>query len=768
MRKALCLIPAALAAAWGAEPAPLPEAPWLELALQRSLGIMEGLAQDRSLVLPALQFLGKPEPVENSAGDRAPAEMAPPAEGESVVLSDGGVLFDAEHRLVAYSDNVRVQDPRLKLHASQLLIVEFRKQQVDNAKEGVQDRIQRPDEAAAKSPATPDAPPEPEKKPTAEEPPTEAVTQFAFVSAERNQIYLQSTERIDLKRGDTELHVEPKDGQAALLADEAGNVTVTGGKISMSWVDKEGRPGSLMAEGTLYYHGAEHCVTSRGEVQMRTADGSLHCTESLCVFLSPAEEQEAPRDGFMSRLLGTRLDGVRHAVARGEVQLTMQGTDKRGTVDARGQELVYRAEPGTVELRRNCSLCYGGESTVFADESICLQPNGDLLLRGEVVHGSYVRPGKEGQQPAPGSFRAAGPLVFTAADGCIRAEEGFYMKDAAGTFRCLGAAVLTLRPGAQKVPPRAEVGNLNLALLGYGDPVRLHAVQEVQADYADPESGDTGCLRGEEMAADLEAGTLRVRSLPGKAAVAAYRGARAEAVSDAAESVIDCAQSGDVHLTGDRITMRMPQEQGESVFTCTESAVLTRADRTFVGGPLSELHAPQAIVTSRGKITLHLAEGEAKPARSQQQVAAANFNYVGVESVATDEGCTARTSRGSMQCEGKVRMTLNPRPAKDDEWGGLLTLRAEDRVAVAGRSGDGRLLRGTGDLLVADAATGTKRLSGHRVTLSDGNNTHVASGAGAAVVLDNKNNARVFGAVQQTVSTRIHEQIEKNKQKKEQ
>ena len=98
----------------------------------------------------------------------------------------------------------------------------------------------------------------------------------------------------------------------------------------------------------------------------------------------------------------------------------------------------------------------------------------------------------------------------------------------------------------------------------------------------------------------------------------------------------------------------------------------------------------------------------------------------------------------------------------------LLTLRAEDRVAVAGRSGDGRLLRGTGDLLVADAATGTKRLSGRRVTLSDGNNTHVASGSGAAVVLDNKNNARVFGAVQQTVSTRIHEQIEKNKQKKEQ
>ena len=147
---------------------------------------------------------------------------------------------------------------------------------------------------------------------------------------------------------------------------------------------------------------------------------------------------------------------------------------------------------------------------------------------------------------------------------------------------------------------------------------------------------------------------------------------------------------------------------------------------------------------------------------------AANFNYVGVESVATDEGCTARTARGSMQCEGKLRMTLNPRPAKDDEWGGLLTLRAEDRVAVAGRSGDGRLLRGTGDLLVADAASGTKRLSGRRVTLSDGNNTHVASGAGAAVVLDNKNNARVFGAVQQTVSTRIHEQIEKNKQKKEQ
>ena len=768
MRRFLYLLPALSATVWGAEPAPLPEAPWLEEALQRSRSIMACLSQDRSLVLPVLEFLGKPEPVENSAGDHAPAEFEPPTEGESVVQSDGGILFDADHRLVAYLDNVRVQDPRLQLRASQLLVVEFRKQELTNAQEGVQRRVQGEPGPVARPDAPAESPSGQPEAQAAEIVPTEAVAQFAFVSAERNQIYLQSSERIDLKRGETELHVEPKDGSAALLADEAGNITVTGGKISMSWVDKEGRPGSLLAEGTLYYHGAEHCVTSRGEVQMRTADGSLRCTESLCVFLTPEEGQEAPRDGFMRRLLGTRLDGVRHAVARGDVQLTMQGTDKRGSVDARGQELVYRAEPGTVELRRNCSLCYAGESTVFADDSICLQPNGDVLLQGDVVHGSYVRPGKEGQQASPGSFRAAGPLVFTAADGCIRAERGIYLKDASGTFRCLGAAVLTLRPGAQKVPPRAEVGNLNLALLGYGDPVRLHAEQEVQADYADPLSGDTGCLRGEELAADLEAGTLRVRSLPGKAAVAAFRGARAEAVSDAAESVIDCAQSGDVRLTGDRITLRMPQEQGESVFTCTESAVLTRSDRTFVGGPLSELHAPQAIVTSRGKITLLLAEGEVKPASSQHEAVAANFNYIGVENVATDEGCTARTARGSMQCEGKLRMTLNPRPAKDDEWGGLLTLRAEDRVAVAGRSGDGRLLRGTGDLLVADAASGTKRLSGRRVTLSDGNNTHVASGAGAAVVLDNKNNARVFGAVQQTVSTRIHEQIEKNKQKKEQ
>ncbi|MGN0821699.1 MAG: hypothetical protein ACI4OX_07990, partial [Akkermansia sp.] len=157
MRRFLYLLPALSATVWGAEPAPLPEAPWLEEALQRSRSIMACLAQDRSLVLPVLDFLGKPEPVENSAGDQAPTEFEPPTEGESVVQSDGGILFDADHRLVAYLDNVRVQDPRLQLRASQLLVVEFRKQELTNAQEGVQRRVQGEPESAARL----DAPAEP-------------------------------------------------------------------------------------------------------------------------------------------------------------------------------------------------------------------------------------------------------------------------------------------------------------------------------------------------------------------------------------------------------------------------------------------------------------------------------------------------------------------------------------------------------------------------------------------------------------------------------
>ena len=110
-------------------------------------------------------------------------------------------------------------------------------------------------------------------------------------------------------------------------------------------------------------------------------------------------------------------------------------------------------------------------------------------------------------------------------------------------------------------------------------------------------------------------------------------------------------------------------------------------------------------------------------------------------------------------------MQLIMRPGKpgDNPRELLQEVTARGRVRLAGKDANGKLVRADGDRLDFDHASGNIYLRGSQVTLRDANNTHTASGSGACVTIDSKDNVRIYGERQTTTANRIHQQIDSQK-----
>ena len=87
-------------------------------------------------------------------------------------------------------------------------------------------------------------------------------------------------------------------------------------------------------------------------------------------------------------------------------------------------------------------------------------------------------------------------------------------------------------------------------------------------------------------------------------------------------------------------------------------------------------------------------------------------------------------------------------------------------MAIAGKDGSGRMMRATGDRLTIDSATGMKVLSGNRVTVGDADNTHIITGADAAIRIDARNNVTMVGSKHKTHASNVRQQLEDSNNKK--
>lgn len=680
--------------------------------------------------------------------------------GDAVAVCDGGLLFNADNYDLVYLNNVRLAEPRLHLRAAHRFYVRLR--QATARKTGKD--AQKEADAVSKGGSLSITPEKAEQRVEAVtapalQQPIGLRTHDAVADTEGNFLLLYSPDAardIELTYGGNRLVLRPSAQRAAsALADAGGNILLRAASLEAQWTDEKGELTRLTAENdvTAYFDAAESRLLLPGRVLIQRGEDEIRCEAGLSLRLRLHRPQKQQKD-FLAAFMGLRMEGVEELCAE-QVQA------RYGTCRVSGDRLVFRPETGDGMVEGKGVLTYGGNRV--SAERLTLLPNGDMLLTGE-PRGTYERPEQGREAPLVGEFQASAELRFCAADGTIRTEKGLHMKDEGMEFRCTGPVVLTLaeKEGAEEPKLPRQAGRLNVAAARYQDIRALSAAGDVTAFRYDPATQTlTGHLEAERLEADWLTGELQLTGTPNRSVTLQMEKNMLEALPDGTTPAnLHLAANGDVELRGEHLRASLQTAQGEVKAHCRELLRLDRSTDTLVTGSETEFRAPQAIVTTKGPLTAHLAAADTPRSRNERWPQH-HLSYKGADRARTEQGGTVQTTKGSMECSGLIELEMQP-GATGEALSGLKTARASGSVAVAGRDSSGRLVRATGDTLLLNAQ-GEKILTGNRVTLSDENNSHTASGAGAAVRIDARNNARITGAHHTTTATNIPSQINRER-----
>lgn len=748
---------------------------WLPAAVDTARGIIHGWQQSTEGVAKELQFFQSSlPPVGNST------ELPESPNGDAVIVSDCGLLFDAKESRLVYVGNVRMRDARLTLHARDNLYLHLEELSGNSAKK--QPNKTEAAAATAKPTATPKtAAPKAKPAATAGKPaataaaPKEAAPQIplhietgsAEANVVDNRIILFSpagAAPIVLTRGEDTLVATPSDtAPARILADKDGNILIEGKDIFISYSSPEQGKSTLHAKGGIaFYHAGQHSLHLSGAVEMTHPNGKLNCTDSLCLVLTPGENPTPTKSGFLSQFSGMRLNGISAATAKGNVVVESGGVNGSQPGTVYGDELVYNGETGACRVvGSDCKLTYGSHNVLYANEGVYLLPNGDIELKGSDIHGSYERPAqKKGAAPVQGTFRAAGHIVFHAETGVISTEKGFTAKDAELDFSCTGPLQLELARKDGAAMPEKKPGMPNLAITAYGD-ITTATAQGCVRGKRMAGGKVISALEGEHAVIHMEKGSAVLTGSSDTPAVVVHENNRIVATPGDTPPVLNLKENGDIHLTGKDISATLQGKDGLTTATGTGSMRLIRAENRIETGSGVTVKSPSAIITTKGPLSAILIPGDGANGQAFGQH---TFNYIGVQSAHTASGGTVRTEKGSMQCSGEIQVTMDPNADANDEMAGIQHAVANGNVMLLTKDKDNRMMRASGDRLTINGKTGMKSLTGREVILENEHNRHIVSGKGAAVHVDGKNNVRISGEKHDTQVTKLKEQTSKNKQ----
>ncbi len=729
------------------------------------------------------------------------AEVAPPAdgadttvpeapEGQSVIMSDGGLFFDAANSQLVYLHNVRLSDERARLRAANRLYLQLPKQetQAETAQTGKSTTNAAP--GSTPTPATPAATESPEGTQAAEESklpaklaaPVEVQAYDALVDSVANRILFTTgpgMPTLSIRQGENWVTLTAAEGnQARALADELGNILLEAADIHLKWKAEDGTMSELHSTGgRALFHAASNALVVEGPVEASYRDGesTLQCSGPLCVTLTP-EEAAAPRtkSGFMGQFSGMRFSGIAAASATGNVQLVSRMGGNGAAVS--GDALYYNGQTGEVQVPGSpCILSYGegGCNSLQTVGSLVLTPEGDIHFKGEGnIEGSYERPARvEGAAPLRGTLTAKAPLSFNAAKGTITTS-ALNARDAEASLSCTGEVLVTLRPRTAEelaeanLPKREDIGMLNLAIARFNDIAAVKAVGQVRGQLLDPATpaAPEASLSASLLDANLVTGEILLTGKREMASIA-FRGysltGTAEGLTPAS---IQLKPNGDIEARGAQVTCTVPSNKGMTTLTCTDRLLLARAARSISMGPGTRIQSPDGIVTTNGSLQAVLA-ASTKPAKPlSPRFPHLSYDFSGLDSAETFEGGTVRTAQGSMQCTQHLSILMLPEGSTEkSSLGGIRSAIATGNVLVAAKDGTGRVMRAAGDRLEVNGISGEKRLTGTKVVLEDARNRHEASGEGAAVRIDARNNARITGARHSSSATGIRTQVEEKK-----
>ncbi len=731
-----------------------------------------------------LSELGAPMAPATTAAD---APMPEATEGQSVVVSEGGMFFDATTSQIVYLHNVRLSDTRAQLRAANRLYIQLPKQQEKPQEDATPTAPQPPPtaETTATAPAEKPAPSAPQAEAPAAAPqlPLEVVAYDAHVDSVANRLLFVSgpgVPSLSFRRGDNHITLtQGEDTPARALADEQGNILLEAPVIDVQWRAEDGTLSVFRSTGgRALYHAATHALVMDGPVTASYRDGesTLQCSGPFCATLHP-EEGAAPRksEGFMSQFTSMRFSGIAAASATGNVQLATRSGAEGAPMTISGDALLYNGLTGKVEVPGTpCIITYGEGAcnSLQTVGSLVLESNGDIHFTGKGnIEGVYERPGREeGSTPVRGTLSAKAPLSFHAATGTVTTS-ALNCRDAEASLSCTGEVLLTLtrKTGGDALPPREKLGMVNTAIANYSGISALKATGRVRGQMLNPATpaAPEASLSATQLEANLISGEMLLTGLRETASVA-YQGYSLSGTADAGTPAsVHLKPNGDIEVRGAEVACTVPSDKGLTTINSTERMLLAREPRSISLGAGTRIQAPDGIITTNGPMQAVLAPsaqpGAARPLSPRYPHLV--YDFSGLDSAETFSGATVRTPQGSMQCTQHLSILMLPpgsAESRKSALGGIRSAIATGQVLIAARDGSGRVLRAAGDRLEVDGLTGEKKLTGSRVVLEDARNRHEATGEDAAVRIDARNNARITGARHSTYATGLRGQVEEN------
>ena len=720
--------------------------------------------------------------------------LPPTRPGESAAAADGGLFFDNNASTLTYIGNVRLRDTRLHLRAANRLFLLFPandKQKAENvALSGTQQqqRDVQPhpaQQSSAPRPVTAQSGDVATKSVTEEKAPPSIVTQNAAADLRMGRLTLEGRNNGDpsliLSHRESRvlLYRQGDGGGARVDADEQGNVLLRGGRLEAEWKGEDGERWKLVFSGEfVLYRAAVRELVFHGDTMVTTPQGTLHCARALHVFFSAAEDSAplSPRPTThnkkpFSQFEDMQLKEVDHIVAEGKAFLAIPSQQGRPTSRVTGETLHYSAANGECTAIGNNPTISFGENTLTTDDKIYLKNNGDIEVYGRNINGSYRRPTPE-QSPRRllvGTYHTTGPVTYTAATQTIGLPKGLDARDEAASFHCTGACSVLLLPttnaGVGEVS-RAK-GQPNLAI------ARTDGIRELQAEgdvvmHSDASVASPVCdIHADSAWLDLQIGSATFRSKRGRPVDARYGDYALAARSPSGkDSYLQVLPNGDLLAKGEYVAASLPSEKGRMSATCADELRLRREKGVLSMGQAASIKTPDGIMTSRGVLEAELtAEKGVNERKIPGPYPHLAYNFTGLHTMQTHKGGTLRTAQVSMQCEGDIIVEIDPNAKQEPDRSSIHSALATNKVRLVSKDDSGRLVRADGDRLLLDPATKNIILTGDTVRLQDEFNIHSASGAGARITIDPKNNMRISGSQQTTHSVRIHEQIKKNKKK---
>lgn len=690
---------------------------------------------------------------------------------DTIVDSTEDMFFNSEKSMISYFGEVRLRDPRLHLNCKRLYLqLEQKRVQEEstelssamNLEMGVTHSTGAQASGGMDLSPSQDAQQNAVMRREKDTTPVSMDAQEVLIDMKEKWVFAVG-DLIEIKHSKGEIRANG--GQPfALIADNEGLIYVSGEQIEGFTINEEGERSEFYTEGYVLFvlESDSLMLAKNNRIQMPQAQ--IECSGLLRMRLLADENQGETKEGKLK--LNRAYKGLSYVSGVDDVIVT--GTHRDGSpFELKGDLLSYDAKIGEfVMTGEQCDLAFGEQNmSSVGDATARLYADGSFKIHGADISGNYQRQARTSDSLMMGQFQTRKELYMSADDGKLYFPHGLKAQDAEMDFTCSREIVAEF----EREEPEAQSAQNTGAVLPDFQFSRIKGLSKVHAsgDIVAKGLGEFDAyMQGDELDADLIEGTARIQAKPAQWAQFTYQGAQLKARSQEKAADLQLLPNGDVLVLGDYIEGYMPAREGKSSasFETQNRMFLQDAQSLLVVEDPVRMQTEQGLFISPSGVTAKLRRDMTEVGDSSSESAGFarhHFNYTGVEQAESKAGGSFQSDQFSMQCDGLMQVFMDEagKVGKDPMLASVKRAVANDFVRFVVKDGNGDLYRATGDKLTIDGAEGTKLLTGSRVTLNSGTKAHEASGKGAQVLVDAKNNVRLSGEYQTSVVVDIQEQM---------